>query len=469
MSILNILSEETFADKMDTTNALLAAIASGDGGIKFTSFKDLQRITRLGLAGKVLAVGDQIVCERASTTTATVGNSEGNHGITAAAVVRDTFIHAIGTSHNGDYEFYWDGAVWHFGNEAVELSAYGITVTGSPAIGDEIVVHETATSLVWDVLGIDCDTPADSQFKHAVTIGLHDCFAALQFDAKEAIFYAEREMSKGTYWFYVGAHSWVAGDVGKYFSFTLNNPVPAGGQIVLQAPYNATLSDSTVKTYANRTTVTEIETATLTMSHREPTTIGTSLGTVDNAVNGNTNSLQRALLGSNNYAESAIKQFIDSSAAAGSVWTPKTKFDRPPSWKDTTAGFLNGMDEDFLSVIGEVTKKTALNTVSDGGGSVNTTERFFLLSRSEIYGGNEVTGGKDAAYPYYSQYSDLGSAGVGNDTNRIKYRAGSARYWGLRSPTAGSAYSVHNVRPTGNVNGDSASHSSEVAPACCII
>jgi hypothetical protein len=112
-NILNILSEETFAEKMDTQNALLAAIASGDGGIKFTSFKDLQRITRLGLASKVLAIGDQIVCERASATVATVGNSEGTPGITAASVVRDTFIHAIGTSHNGDYEFYWDGAVWH--------------------------------------------------------------------------------------------------------------------------------------------------------------------------------------------------------------------------------------------------------------------------------------------------------------------------------------------------------------------
>lgn len=46
-NFLNLLSEETFADKMDTTNALLAAIASGYGGIKFTSFKDLQRIPAL--------------------------------------------------------------------------------------------------------------------------------------------------------------------------------------------------------------------------------------------------------------------------------------------------------------------------------------------------------------------------------------------------------------------------------------
>ena len=463
-NILNILSEETFADKMDTTNALLAAIASGDGGIKFTSFRDLQRLTRLGLASKVLAVGDQIVCERATATTATVGNSEGNHGITAAAVDRDKFLHAIGTSHNGDFEFFWDGAVWHYGNEAVELSTYGITVTGTPALGDEIVVHETAASLVWDVIGIDCDTPADAQFEHSVTLGLHDCFVELQFDPREALFYCEEGLAAGTYNFTVKQHTWVSSDVNKTFQFTLTQAVPAKGQIVLMTTYNVAIAGSTVKTFASATATTEIETATVTEG-----SAGTSLGDVNNAVNENTNSLQRGLLGSNNYADSPMRQYINSSAAAGSVWTPKTKFNRPPSWAATTAGFLNGMDEDFLSVIGEVTKKTALNTVSDGGGSVETTERFFLLSRSEVYGGNEVTGGEGAAYPYYANHSDLAAPGTGNDSNRIKYRNGAAKYWWLRSPNAGNAGNVRLVGPTGTVYYGGAYHSSGVAPACCII
>jgi hypothetical protein len=463
-NILNILSEETFADKMDTTNALLAAIASGDGGIKFTSFRDLQRLTRLGLASKVLAVGDQIVCERATATTATVGNSEGNHGITAAAVDRDIFLHAIGTSHNGDFEFFWDGAVWHYGNEAVELSTYGITVTGTPALGDEIVVHETAASLVWDVIGIDCDTPADAQFEHSVTLGLHDCFVELQFDPREALFYFEEGLAAGTYNFTVKAHSWVSGDVNKTFQFTLTRAIPAKGQLVLQVAYNVTIAGSTAKTYSSSTSTTEIETVTITEGSG-----GTSLGDVNNAISGGTNSLQRGLLGNNRYSQSAMRQYLNSNAAAGSVWTPKNVWDRAPSWATTTAGFLNGMDEDFLSVIGEVTKRTALNTVSDGGGYEDTIEKFFLLSRSEVYGGNEVTGGEGAAYPYYSDYSDLGSAGTGNDSNRIKYRSGSAQYWWLRSPTAGYAYLVRTVHPTGSVNSTSAITSYGVAPACCII
>ncbi len=472
-NILNILSEETFAEKMDTQNALLAAIASGDGGIKFTSFKDLQRITRLGLASKVLAIGDQIVCERALATTATVGNSEGTPGITAASVVRDTFIHAIGTSHNGNYEFYWDGAVWHFGNEAVELSTYGITVTGTPALGDKIVVHETASPLVWDVLGIDCDTPADSQFTHSVTLGLHDCLADLQFDAGEALFYFVDGLAAGTYNFTVKAHSWVASDVNKTFQFTLTQAIPAKGQLVLSVSHDVTIANSTAKTYASSTSATEIEKVTITEGSS-----GTSLGDVNNAISGGmtvnlltlyTNSLQRALLGNGNYGESAIRQYLNSKAAAGSVWSAKNVWDRAPSWNASTAGFLNGMDEDFLSVVGEVTKKTALNTVCETGGYTTSTEKFFLLSRSEVYGGNEVTGGEGAAYPYYSDYSDLGSAGTGNDSNRIKYRNGSAQYWWLRSPDAGLACYVRRVRSVGDVTISPANFSFGVVPACCII
>ena len=463
-NFLNLLSEETFADKMDTTNALLAAIASGDGGIKFTSFKDLQRITRLGLASKVLAVGDQIVCERALATDATVGNSEGTPGITAATVNRDTFIHAIGTSHNGNYVFRWDGAVWHYQNEAVELSTYGITVTGTPALGDEIVVHETASSLVWDVLGIDCDTPADSQFTHSITLGLHDCLAGLLFDAREALFYCPDGLAAGTYNFKVTQHPWVSSDVNKTFQFTLTQAVPAGGQIVLQVAYNVTIAGSTLKTYSSSTSTTEIETVTITEGSG-----GTSLGDVNNAISGGTNSLQRGLLGNNRYSQSAMRQYLNSKAAAGSVWTPKNVWDRAPSWATTTAGFLNGMDEDFLAVIGEVTKRTALNTVSDGGGYEDTIEKFFLLSRSEVYGGNEVTGGEGAAYPYYSDYSDLAAPGTGDDTNRIKYRNGPAQYWWLRSPHAGGAGGVRIVSTAGDVNYDYAISSYGVAPACCII
>jgi hypothetical protein len=257
---------------------------------------------------------------------------------------------------------------------------------------------------------------------------------------------------------------WYAADVNKTFKFTLTQALAAGSQICVTNAYNAAMTSGKIKTFSDGSSTTAIETVDITEGSD-----GTDLGDVRNALVGqNTNSIQRALLGSNNWANSAMRQWLNSSAVAGSVWTPKTKFDRPPSWVSSIAGFLNGMDEDFVKAVGTVKKTTALNTVTDGGDKVESDERFFLLSRSEIYGGNEVAGGEGAAYSYYADYSDLSGAGTGADTNRIKYRNNAAQYWWLRSPNVPGAISVCRVDTTGGVTNYSAGYSYGVAPACCI-
>ena len=59
------LSDETFAEKMDTQNKFLAAILSAQGGsVVPTSFKDVQTLVRSGLASKVFHIGDQLVCNK---------------------------------------------------------------------------------------------------------------------------------------------------------------------------------------------------------------------------------------------------------------------------------------------------------------------------------------------------------------------------------------------------------------------
>jgi hypothetical protein len=57
-----IILPQKFYDKMDTQMALLASIAShvGEGGIEITSWDDLQRLVRMGVARKILTNGDQL-------------------------------------------------------------------------------------------------------------------------------------------------------------------------------------------------------------------------------------------------------------------------------------------------------------------------------------------------------------------------------------------------------------------------
>lgn len=327
------------------------------------------------------------------------------------------------------------------------------------AIGDQLTCQRGSTTLVWDIIGIDHDTPTDKNFKHSLTLQLHDCLLSLQYDATEALFYAENELPAGTYNFTLLAGYDTTYGGGKTYSFTLANPVPAGGVIMFPWGYQKQAADTKISTYGSVTSTTVIESVAVTEGAN-----GTALETV-----GECNHTHRIRYGSNNWMQSAMRQYLNSDAAAGSVWTPKTNFDRPPSWVTNTAGFLNGLDADFLAVIGEVDKITTLNTLTDGGGSETNAEKFFLLSRSEVYGGKENGILEGDAYPYYSETSDLSAAGTGADTNRIKYRNGAAQYWWLRSPHTSNSYDVRCVYATGFVYFNSATNSFGVAPACCII
>ena len=444
----------------------VAVIAANSGGYQIKTPKDIQAIVRAGLADKFFQPGDQIIVEKETAITATVGNSEGETGITAASVSEAAFIAAVGTVHNGDYEFIYNGAEWHYNSVPVSLADYGITITGTAVHGDEVIVHETASQLVFDVIGYDVEEPLSTDAEHSLTLQLHDVYSEMQFDAREALFAFPNGLTAGAYKFTVGAQPWYASDVNKVVTFTLTQAIPNNGVLVLTNGYNATMIGTSIKSYASLTATTEIEAVTLTEADVE--TVATDLGTVADAISqdGNTNSIQRALLGSNNWKQSALRQYLNSSAAAGSVWAPQTKFDRPPSWAATTAGFLKGIDPEFLSVLGFVKKTTSLNTVTDGGGTEITSEKVFLLSSTEAYfGGSEGT-----AYPYYSDFSDNGSASTDADTNRIKYRNGTAKYWWLRSPNAGYASGVRYVLPSGALYSiRNAMNSSGVAPACCII
>lgn len=442
-----------------------AQIAVNTGGYKLTNYADAQAIVRMGYAPRYFHIGDQIVVEKETSMNATVGNSEGETpGITAASVDPDAFIAAVHTVHGGDYEFTFNGAEWHYNGAPVNLADYGISVTGTAVHGDEVIVHETAAKLYFDVIDIDKDTPSDPQFTHSLTLQLHDVYIDLQYCARQAAFAFAEGLAAGTYKFTVGAHPWVAGDVNKVLTFTLANDIAAGGQLVFNGSYNATLVGTTITAFTSVTSTTAAETVTMIEGNT-----GTDLGTILRSKTDAINSIDRALLGSNNWLESAMRQYLNSDKAAGSVWTPQSVFDRPPTWAATTAGFLHGIDPDFVAVLGNVKKKTGLNTISDGGGTATHDEKVFLLSRSEVFMGDEYAGGEDTPYAYYKNYSDNQSASTGADKNRIKYRAGAAKYWWLRSPIAGVARGVGLVYPSGAWDSYNATLALGVAPACCIV
>ena len=330
-------------------------------------------------------------------------------------------------------------------------------------IGEQLeCANKSGGKLVWDIIGFDHDVPVDSEYKHSMTIQLHDCHTFAVFDAREALFYAETDLAAGIYNFEVVTQPWYTADNGKTFQFTLVNDLPAGSQIVLDMTYNQTLDGKKVKVYSGATSTTVVEEAVISVGNGG-TALGKTNGTVENL-----NHIQRAIMGYNRWTHSGLRQWLNTDAAANTWWTPQNIFDRQPS-NSTSAGFLSVVDDELRAVIGTVTKRNALNKVTDGGGYEDSEELMFLLSRSELYGGLENSINEGDPYPYYSDYSDLSAPGTAEDSNRIKYRNGSAQYWWQRSCHSGYAHLVRYVYPTGFIGDSVADYSSGVAPACNII
>lgn len=216
-----------------------------------------------------------------------------------------------------------DGLSWR---EIQNIVRKGIGPTIIP-IGYQFTVnHSVYGDKPWIVLGHNVHKNAHNMDSPTMTIGAVPVLGTLPFDAPEAIYYAESQLAAGTYHFTTdGYDKWAAGT----YQFTLTQAVPAGGQIVLNGYYDAhqgAFTNAKINTYASRTTTTPIESNVAIIAG----SAGTNLGTTGE---GNVNHIQRISYGSNNYKESAMRQFLNSAspAAACGFRRPSLTVPRPGS------------------------------------------------------------------------------------------------------------------------------------------
>ena len=339
-------------------------------------------------------------------------------------------------------------------------------------VGCELITldSDTNTEIVWVVRAHDHHTPANSQLTHSMTLEMKYVYSNasgtyknLVFDAPEALYYAAEELPAGTYNFTLLAGYDTTHGGGKTLSFTLAQAVPAGG--VIMFPWeNSQSIDTKISTYASNTATTAIETVAVTEAAD-----GTALGIADGT--GALNHSQRIRYGSNNYAQSAVRQWLNSAAAAGSVWTPTNKFDRAPSWATTYNGFMHGLPADFLAAVQPAIVPCRTNSIAEVN-SLDGTEftinqvyelhdKFFLLSRPEIFGSWDSTAYKDGELLDY--YNGLTNA------ERKKYDNGSSvRNAFLRSPNQYGTSYEYIVNTGGSFDGSDAYYANGVVPACII-
>ena len=314
-----------------------------------------------------------------------------------------------------------------------------------------------------------------------MTLRAHYCFPdEIVFDAPEALVRCPDGLAAGQYYVTIGRNystGWVAG---KHINFTLTKAIPAGGQICVDCGTNYAndpTAGRTVSTFESGNSTTPIETTTTTDSD-----VGTELGTTDTTsehkTNGNINAESRVVYGYGRWSQSWYRQWLNSDAAAGSVFVAQNDWDRPPAQAATLRGFMAGLTAEFKAILQKSTVVTALNTVEGFTDATEETEDYFFLpSLTEIYAVPQYAEGDE--WDYFKALAEANNAsGAGG-----KIPTGTALEWNrrfrldaqtsaaivrLRSAYRGSAYYAWFVNSSGHGASNSAYYAYRGCPACKI-
>ena len=316
------------------------------------------------------------------------------------------------------------------------------------SIGDTFTCsHEEFGELTWNIVGIDHDTPADKSKKHSITLMLTSPLLRLPFSEPEALFYCGDEIPAGTYYFTIPGS--------KSYSFTTT-----------QSHYNPNIIFFDNKT---KNVIIYSDPTYSSISETLSTTTGTS-GTFLGKADGTTlNSSARILYGSNNWISSDIRQWLSSDKGEGLWWEyteDKGVLNRPPSFA-SRAGFLNKIDPEFAAVLGAVVKPT--NSLTQNG--VETEDKVFLPSITELYGSYLKSGTEGKPYAYFADYSDIGYPSDDPDANRIIQNSyGFGESYLLRSLTKEKEGYIWRIESAGSISTHlTVNSSSSIVPMCCIV
>lgn len=176
--------------------------------------------------------------------------------------------------------------------------------------------------------------------------------------------------------------------------------------------------------------------------------------------------------GYNRYLYSAIRKWLNSSAAIGEDWFGELDHvgQVKPENAMTLAGFMYGLDEDFLAIINPVEIQVATNTVTDGGATDTMYDRFFLPSIEEMYGAPQAAGIEGTYFPYWKDRSELNEPtnNVNDGRKILPVNASSAQTCRLRSCHRVSSTDAWYCNSNGSLSNNKAYINYQLAP-CCVI
>ncbi len=446
------------------------------------SWSGVQRIVRAGLGSTIIAAGDQLSTYGASAVSVAVSGS----GITDASVDFTTFITAIGQSDPLIYVFEYDGMVWNFNDNAVDLAAYGVTVIGTPQDGDHVVVTVDSTEQCFDVVDHSIHTPVNPALTNTMALLLHDiaAYGTIPFCPPQLLYYTDVELPAGKYRFTLehGTYGGGTEQDGTYIFDTDGTAIPADGGIRHSAAgaYNeggyakTDITGGKVIIYGPGDARAIVK-DNIACSEWDEVTECYDLGTFTarsttyHTADGKHNFTERNTYGSNRWKTSVARQWLNSDGApvpdgsevVSNWYTRQTVFDRPPGGAKL-AGYLYGLDTALVAVICPVKVKTAIpdpDRIPDGEIYEETEDKVWLASLTEIYGSLNSNVAEGSQFAYWKDTTDAA---------KIKYQGSTARIWWLRGAYPGDAHFVRLVNTSGALDYHLARNASGFVPGLCI-
>jgi len=262
---------------------------------------------------------------------------------------------------------------------------------------------------------------------------------------------------------------------GHHINFTLAEAMEAGDQLVLNTQTD-NKKDPTASmawnVYAKGSTTSKQNGVT------SDSTEGTELGSTSTSgtgyKNGNINAPQVVVYGYGRWSQSAIRQWLNSAAAAGAWWNPQNPWDRPPAQAATMRGFLACCSPEFVAALDEVEVVTAINTVEGSTEVAETTmDKIFLPSKTQLYMVEQYA--EDEPWDYFEQLAvEAGLSGRFQNhptvyevikRYNLESQSSAVGAW-LRSSNRPYASNACYVNTGGYVNGSSAYSAYRGCPAC---
>ncbi len=180
---------------------------------------------------------------------------------------------------------------------------------------------------------------------------------------------------------------------------------------------------------------------------------------------GNSDS-NRKQYGNNRYLYSNLRQWLNSDKAAGAWYSAQHSADASPTnanvWSnyneyDQEKGFLANFSTQLKEQLLTVTKRTAKNTVTDGGSYEDVSQKIFLLSNTEVGLANENNIVEGSIYDYFKTASNRIAYPTAEAVSKSEYTntslsASQPWWWWLRTPYASYSYFARSVHTDGSLN-----------------